>query len=373
MKIETHDIQTKILRAAKIARVRMRGVLPWCVFLILILPSALYCETLSQYRAKLANAKVATEELISSDNDEEMSPSEAKEYEHRKVARIRAALPANETVEWQGSTVETDNRWLAGKLDEYEKENQEPEKRAALLTEIDERIDAIENSLDDSDKPSTGAPNRTKDDDKQKLAEILRRAEYQKPEEKPESFFARTWRKFQEWLREKFPRADLPEAPDTNGFQSLSFVLQILLYAALLGALGFLIYRFAPFLSRKFQAREKRKKTERVILGESIGADETPENIFSEAEALARAGDLRGAIRKGYVALLCELADRKIIGLARHKTNRDYLRDVRPKRELYENVRGLTANFERHWYGFAAVEEKDWEEFKSEYKKTITG
>ncbi|MET0754323.1 MAG: DUF4129 domain-containing protein, partial [Pyrinomonadaceae bacterium] len=159
--------------------------------------------------------------------------------------------------------------------------------------------------------------------------------------------------------------------PSAAGFQSVSLVMQIVLYAVILGLIGFLIYRFAPFLASRFRRREKREKKERVILGERIAADETADNLFSEAELLARDGNMRGAIRKGYIALLCELSDRKVIGLSRHKTNRDYLRDVRKKRELYENMSGLTSNFERHWYGFEEAEEKDWEEFRNGYRKAV--
>ena len=151
----------------------------------------------------------------------------------------------------------------------------------------------------------------------------------------------------------------------TGDFKILSFILQILLYGAIIGGLGFLIYRFAPYFANRFRKREKRKKKDRLILGERIAADESSENLFSEAERLALAGNLRGAIRKGYIALLCELSDRKIIGLSRHKTNRDYLRDVRKQHELFENMSGLTSNFERHWYGFDEAEAKDWEEFRS--------
>ncbi len=92
---------------------------------------------------------------------------------------------------------------------------------------------------------------------------------------------------------------------------------------------------------------------------------------FAEAENLAGQGNLRGAIRKGYIALLCELADRKIIGLSQHKTNRDYLKDVRKQNELYKNMSGLTNNYERHWYGFDDAEESDWEEFRNSYKKAV--
>ena len=83
--------------------------------------------------------------------------------------------------------------------------------------------------------------------------------------------------------------------------------------------------------------------------------------------------NLRGAIRKGYIALLCELSDRKLIGLARHKTNRDYLRDVRKRADLFENMNGMTLNFERNWYGLRPTDAQDWEDFKSSYQQTISG
>ncbi|MGI8642348.1 MAG: DUF4129 domain-containing protein, partial [Pyrinomonadaceae bacterium] len=135
--------------------------------------------------------------------------------------------------------------------------------------------------------------------------------------------------------------------------------------------IGFLIYRFAPFFANRFRQRVKKEKKDRVILGERLSADETAQNLFNEAEKLALTGNLRGAIRKGYIALLCELSERKIIGLAQHKTNRDYLRDVRQRRELHESMNGLTSNFERHWYGFDKADEKDWEEFRQEYRKAV--
>jgi len=86
---------------------------------------------------------------------------------------------------------------------------------------------------------------------------------------------------------------------------------------------------------------------------------------------LARVGDLRGAIRKGYVALLCELNDRKVIGLARHKTNRDYLRDMRKRSDILPNVQDLTSNFERSWYGLREAEASDWEDFRMRYRETV--
>jgi hypothetical protein len=68
---------------------------------------------------------------------------------------------------------------------------------------------------------------------------------------------------------------------------------------------------------------------------------------------------------------VCEWSDRKLIGLARHKTNRDYLRDVRNLKELHQNMSGLTGSFERHWYGFASPSPQDWEDFRSKYEQTL--
>lgn len=366
MKVKTSENQRQNPRAIKVASARC--VVFFGLFLIFISPLAICAETLAKYREDVKKANVLVESLIYTDA-EEMSPAEFKSYERGLIAEIRASLPPAEKIERPDSTVAVDNRWLHDKLNELEKETSDSPKREVVLTEISERLGSISQKADEPENSS--AANRTKDEDKQKLAEILRREEYQKPEEPKESFFGMMWRKFQEWLSDKFSRPNVP-APGAGGFQSLSLILQTLLYALILGAVGFLIYRFAPFFAHKFQTRSRREKAERVILGERVAADERAENLFAEAERLALSGDLRAAIRKGYVALLCELSDRRIIALARHKTNRDYLRDVRLKPVLHEQMHGLTANFERHWYGVNAVETKDWEEFRNEYKKAIT-
>ena len=84
-------------------------------------------------------------------------------------------------------------------------------------------------------------------------------------------------------------------------------------------------------------------------------------------------GDLRAAIRKGYIALLVELGDRKIISLAQHKTNRDYLRSVREIESLHGNMVKLTSSFEQHWYGLAQAREDDWLAFRARYREALRG
>lgn len=301
--------------------------------------------------------------------DEENSASKnSPGYESDVTAKIRRTLPASETVQWSGANIEIDNRWLFDELAEFEKEPADSPKREEILAAVGERLDAIKRQIEELENTSAAAG--AKDENKQKLAEILRREEYRKPEKPEASIFQKIYRKIIEWLMNFFPQPNLSSS-ESGGFQSLTFVLQILLYALVFGAIGFLIYKFAPFLTNRFRRTEKTDKKERIILGEKLHQDQTSKDIFEEAEKLARDGNLRGAIRKGYIALLCELGDRKIIALSQHKTNRDYLRDVRSKNELYRSMNGLTLNFERHWYGSESAEEKDWEEFRQDYQRTV--
>jgi len=335
---------------------------------LLILPDSIFAKTLTEYRANIKEAKILTQNLLSPDTEDELFLNYLK-FERETLVQIRAQIPISEKIEWQNASIETNNQWLIDNLNKFEKEPRESPRRSAILTEVIERLDALEQKLDELGNPS--ASNRTKDEDKQKLAEILRREEYKQAEEKQESFFQKLYQKVIEWLAELLPRPNPSTTSPTIGLGAFSFILQIILYALLFGAIGFLIYRFAPFFASRFHAKKKREKKERIILGERLADNETAQNLFDEAERLARTGNLRGAIRKGYIALLCELSERKIIGLSQHKTNRDYLIDVRKQNELYKTMSGLTNNYERHWYGFDSAEETDWEEFGKDYKKAV--
>lgn len=341
----------------------LRYSLLLCVLLFSV--CAVSAETISGYRAKIHRVKLSVDSLLDGDDEESVSKNASAVRETLK--QIRLALPPSERVESKTSSVETQNKWFSEKLDAYEKET-DSGKRTAILSEISERLGALDAEVGQLES----APNavRTKDEDKRKLAEILSREEYQKPEPPQENILQKLWRKIKEWLSDVFPRSSPFSMPE-GGLDSLSFLLQILVYALVLGGIGFLIYKFAPFLSTKFRRRRKERKSDRVVLGETLAADADSHTLFAEAEMLAREGKLRAAIRKGYIALLCDLSDRQIIRLAKNKTNRDYLRDVRPRAEIFDDIKNLTTNFERSWYGFGATEEKDWNEFREKYRQVI--
>jgi hypothetical protein len=323
------------------------------------LQSLSFAATPDDYQKRVKAAKARVDSLFQTISD--------GEYADENLNELSVLLPANEKIDWPHGTVETSNRWL---LEHVEKFNAAPDdqERGMVLTQISEQLGAISESIDHL--KGAAQAELTKDQDKQKLAEILRREEYQKPAENEESFLEKWWNEFLEWLLGAFPRPSVSPGTD-SGLGSLQLGLQILVYALVIGFIGFLIYKIAPFLFRRFESKERKERKHRVILGERIEADESASDLFGEAEQLARSGDLRAAIRKGYIALLCDLSDRKVIRLAHHKTNRDYLRDIKTNEGLFNNVNGLTRNFERNWYGLRPADEGDWEDFRRAYLQTI--
>jgi len=320
-----------------------------------------FAASFADYNERISKARSDVESLLLylDEND--------ADFERETIAAIARDIPPTEKVDFAGSTVETNNEWLVTRLKDLSAEK-DRKGRGQILTEILERLAAISESVVALEAAIESPP--TKDADKQKLAEILRREEYQKPQA-TEPGLLQTWiNKVLEWLARAFPRPSVDPGV-SEGLGSLSFVLQVFIYAIVIGLLAFLLYKFAPFVFERIGWANRTRKGDRVILGERISGNESAASLFGEAEALARAGDLRGAIRKGYIALLCDLSDRKMLRLGRHKTNRDYLRDVRKHSTLFENMNGLTLTFERNWYGLKTTEPADWDEFRRRYEHTL--
>jgi hypothetical protein len=336
---------------------------------LLLLPIAAFGSTLSQYQQKIKDVTESVGYL--SYPEESLTDAENIAQQREILKEIRTKLPPNEKIELKDANFEVNHDWLYEKLKQFENEPYRSTKRTPIINEILDRLSALEIKINELQNQEIA--NRTKDQDKQKLDEILKRAEYQKPAEREETWLQRKWREFWEWVRSLIRRPEVKdeERQIPEGSPALASGLLYLVLAIAVGLIIFLIYRFAPTFWERFKDREKKDDGSRVILGETLSAEDSSNSIFAEAENLARTGNLRAAIRKGYIALLCELSDKKIIGLARHKTNRDYLRDVRNKKELHQNMNSLTVNFERNWYGNNETDEREWEEFREVYRQTV--
>ena len=315
---------------------------------------------LAKYRENIQEAGYWIEDLIY------LNEKERAAQLNETIKKVRTLLPLSQKVEsGNGASIEVNNAWLESKL----KELIAPEsksKQEQILTEIAEQLLAIDNRLEEFE--TAQAVNLSKNDDKQKLGEILKRPEFQKPEK---SLWQRWWDEFWKNWGKREPEIE-PPAPAVD-LSGLASIFRFVVIALAIALTGFILWRFVlPMFGKNRSVKKPRKKEPRVILGEQIAAEASARDLLTEADNLARSGDIRGAIRKGYIAVLCDLSDRKILGLARHKTNRDYLRDVRKRTEIFHPLQVLTGSFERHWYGAIPANEQDWQEFRTNYTQTVS-
>ncbi len=330
----------------------------WFVVLVSLACAArVSAASLADYQRRVSESVKLIEQLRTIDED----PSQREPSVKTTLARVREDLPAKETVILDSQAVVVDNSWLHEALQNYQLSDS---RRVEKLARIEERLRALKERLEEI-QPAKASD---KDSAKGRLAEILRRPEYNQPATPEGSAIERLWARFLRWFFSLF-RTTRPITPSSSRY--VSGFAQIVVVAACLSTIALLIWKFAPrYLSHR-RGRKKKKREARIVLGERLEPDQTAADLLAQAESLAHQGDLRGAIRKAYIALLCELADRKIVSLAQHKTNRDYLNSVRERASLYSSMRKLTSSFELHWYGFRPPVENDWNEFRSGYQQII--
>jgi hypothetical protein len=314
------------------------------------------------YRERVRTATSAMEGLHETfDDTDDVNSPEFVALERRTFQEVRDLLPAREKIEGGGVAFDIDNRWLHDELDVYAKiAAAETGARDELLLRVAERLRALHTRL--AEDAEAAPPARDKEAEKGRLNAILQRREYNE-QAAEDTALARVWRNFNEWLRGLLPEAR-PVGEETAG--AFSVIARLFVFALTAAVIIYVLWKYGAQLLPRNRARKKPKSEARVVLGERLAPGQTPADLIEQAEALARAGDLRGAIRKAYIAVLVELGERRILRLAAHKTNRDYLSALRQERAaLYGDMRPLTNNYERHWYGFAPATDADWHDFRS--------
>lgn len=317
---------------------------------------------LSEYQDLIEHVISDLKSLMKNEDDESATDFESRFAE--TVEAMRSEFPKNHQVELKnGTSTTTDNAWLHALLDDLQRAP--ADQRAAKLTSMVESLAALKNRV--SDLASATQVDGNKTTDKQKLDSILARPEYVSGARGPNAL-TRLLEDFYRWFRNLFP-----DAPDISP-GSANLISLIIRIVVVVLALALIAYVLRILLKRvKFQRKTKdvKSKEPRIVLGERLQPEDTATDLLAEAEALARRGDLRAAIRKGYIALLVELGDRKLISLAQYKTNRDYLRSVKNMPQLHLRLAGLTDSFERHWYGFAQATPNDWQDFRASYREAL--
>jgi Domain of unknown function (DUF4129) len=331
--------------------------------LVLVVPFTVRADALApvDYENQLQDAIKALEDLHKI--NEADHPEYYQSQLEQTIKTVSGAVPEYEDVKSGDGVCKVDNSWLPIVLKDIK--GSTPEQRAAKVPQLIERLKALEQRVAYQQRPA--APNESKAQSKDKLDGILSRPEYATEARGPNALM-RLIQDFIRWIMELLPKRMQVRPGGAGWLTTLAQGLVVVLAALVIFyVLRILFVRFRVPGKR----RAAKKREARIVLGERLEPEETSTDLLSEAEALARRGDIRAAIRKAYIALLVELGDRKVLTLAQHKTNRDYLNAVRSIPLLHPTMRTLTESFEQHWYGFAEATENDWQNFRSRYQSAL--
>ena len=317
---------------------------------------------LSDYHQNIKRA-IETLERLTKIADDEADAHDVENQFVQSSKSVRLILPQHQTVEFEEDSYNVDNSWLHKSLDELDQSAD----RSSKLAQILDSLRALETRVEERQNPGHLA--ESKEQAKGRLDDILNRPEYATGKHGANAL-ARLLQDIANWLEKLFPKRNI-SAGRINFISVIARIVVVALAALVIAYVLKIVLSW--FVGRTSKPKRKKIKEPRIVLGERLEPDATATDLLAEAEALARQGDLRAAIRKAYIALLVELGDRKLISLAHHKTNRDYLNSLRSQPQIHSRMRGLTESFERHWYGFVAATPNDWQDFRTGYLATLEG
>ena len=176
------------------------------------------------------------------------------------------------------------------------------------------------------------------------------------------------WDDFVKWLNKLFNRAPARNVPmlDPTWARGLAIlaVAGVLLLAALLAW-------------RAIGGRWKRaEKSPAQLQSEDEALLELPpDELLDRAEAYAREGNFREALRHRYLSLLLQLEARGVWHYERRRTNWEHIARLRSTHAHnssgVEQLAALTSRFDRVRYGNASCDRAHWETFDGEAKSTL--
>ena len=179
---------------------------------------------------------------------------------------------------------------------------------------------------------------------------------------------AKVWNKLRDWLR----RALSSLGPSGTGREWSPGELNLVIIV-LITSIALLVLFFIWRNRRRKRSREEPVQAEAIVplpdlTDENLVADQLPlEGWQKLAQDLLSRGELRLALRAFFMATLAQLADSHLISVAKFKSNRDYVIELR--RRAYENKQVQHAFYENVvtvdsvWYGKHPVTQEVLETF----------
>lgn len=167
---------------------------------------------------------------------------------------------------------------------------------------------------------------------------------------------------FQKWLRRSMEERSATD-PNESGFELFSMeFLSILGHIMLVLLLGALVLIALRVLAQQWKLyRQETAQLEDAVVevpveleDEGALADALPEEGWLDmANTLYGRGEFRLAMRAVFLATLSALAERRFINIVRHKSNAEYLREVRLRcaPDIAAAITHGTGLYEGVWYG----------------------
>jgi hypothetical protein len=191
-------------------------------------------------------------------------------------------------------------------------------------------------------------------------------AEYMKEDQRARKFDKDEWKSIvgDETFQEKAQPKPKPWKPWFNMPSIPIGVIQIISYALIFVAVGFILYYVLRNVNMTHRIKKKGKVTDIAAPVEDI------EEIDIDGllrQALAE-GNFRLAVRVHYLLLLKKLNEVEFIVWKKDKTNRDYLSELYGRDAVYEDVRRLTLAYELVWYGERSVSQDSFQRISGEFE-----
>lgn len=180
------------------------------------------------------------------------------------------------------------------------------------------------------------------------------------------------------WFNSIFGKKGAPPGMDALPSGPSTLPTRILLLAlggSIIGVIVFICFRrFAPRSPPMAASVAAAEAQAPDIADENVKADDLPEHEWLRLmEQLRLSGEDRLAMRAQFLALLSLLARKGWLTFARHKSNRDYQREValksKRKPRVAESFKESCLRFDRVWYGLHAVSDEDWEGSRADYAR----
>jgi hypothetical protein len=142
-------------------------------------------------------------------------------------------------------------------------------------------------------------------------------------------------------------------------------ILNIIAYALIIGAIGYILFLIIKNLSPNLNV----KASKTILPVHSAPVENIRELEIDRLlrEALA-AGDYRLAVRIYFLGMLKQLDEAGFILWKKDKTNRDYLSELFSKEYYFDEVKKLTLAYEQVWYGEHDLPLHHYEEIISSFK-----